>query len=249
MARPRLLLVAEFTELQWAIKPLLEEWAEVISYDLPGVGAEPLPAGIGNLGELTREIGARHALDKLEQADWSRYVLVADGWGVANAVGIAALRPHAVAGMALGHAALSYARDGERAPINADVYDAFTQLVNQDAPAFVRYGIAQLTKGGVDADLAERIIERVPSEFMVAGWSALTADQPFEDKLLALDCPLLLAKHEGCLMNTDEGFDDAVSALPRAEVVAFEEPPAASPAFADTLRHFCQRCWSRPPDG
>ena len=41
MARPRLFLVCEFTELQWAIKPQLEEWADVVSYDLPGVGTEP----------------------------------------------------------------------------------------------------------------------------------------------------------------------------------------------------------------
>ena len=56
MARPRLLLVAEFTELEWAIKPELEEWAEVLSFDPPGVGTEPVPAGMADLGELTREI-------------------------------------------------------------------------------------------------------------------------------------------------------------------------------------------------
>src|SRR4051794_28953230 len=110
MSRPRLLLVAEFTELQWSIKPLLEEWAEVLSYDLPGIGAEPLPAGIRDVGELTREIGVEHGLEKIVQAGWGRCFLVADGWGVANAVAIAAARPGAVAGLALGHAALSCTR-------------------------------------------------------------------------------------------------------------------------------------------
>src|SRR3954453_20213925 len=138
MSRPRLLLVAEFTELQWSIKPLLEEWGEGLSYDLPGIGAEPLPAGIRDVGGLTRGLGVQPGLEKLDQAGWGRCFLVADGWGVANAVGIAAARPGAVAGVALGHAALSYSREGERAPINTEVYDAFTQLINQDAPAFVR---------------------------------------------------------------------------------------------------------------
>jgi pimeloyl-ACP methyl ester carboxylesterase len=240
MARPRLLLVAEFTELQWAIKPLLEEWAEVLSYDLPGVGDEPVPRGVADIGELTWEIGIERGLEKLDQAGWSRLFLVADGWGVANAVWIAARRPGAIAGMALGHAALSYAREGERAPINAEVYDAFTQLINQDAPAFVRYGIAQVTKGGVDEELAKRIIERIPAEFMIRGWAALTADQPFGDELVRLDCPLLLAKHEGCLMNTDEGFADAVAALPHAQTASFDDPPSASPRFAEVLRNFCE---------
>ena len=38
--RPRLLILPEFTELEWTIIPLLEEWAEVASYDAPGVGDE-----------------------------------------------------------------------------------------------------------------------------------------------------------------------------------------------------------------
>jgi hypothetical protein len=39
-------LVPEFTELTWTIRPLLEEWADVLSYDPPGVGNESLPAGV-----------------------------------------------------------------------------------------------------------------------------------------------------------------------------------------------------------
>ena len=39
--RPQILLVPSWSEVQWTIKPLLEEWADVASYDPPGVGAEP----------------------------------------------------------------------------------------------------------------------------------------------------------------------------------------------------------------
>jgi pimeloyl-ACP methyl ester carboxylesterase len=239
--RPRLLLVSEFTELQWAIKPRLEEWAEVLSYDAPGVGDEPLPPGVSHISELTRGHLVDHGLRKVEAAGWDRFLVLGDGWGVADAVGIAFRREDAVAGLALGHASLGYGREGERAPINAEVYDAFTQLVKQDAPSFVRYGIAQLTKGGVDEDLAQRIVERIPDDFMLEGWVALTAEAPFKDELLALTCPLLLAKHEGCLVSTDEGFADAVAALPHARVAAFDDPPAASPEFADAVRAFCKQ--------
>jgi hypothetical protein len=38
MRRPRILLVPHFSELDWRIKPLLEEWAQVASFDAPGVG-------------------------------------------------------------------------------------------------------------------------------------------------------------------------------------------------------------------
>jgi pimeloyl-ACP methyl ester carboxylesterase len=243
MTRPRLLLVSEFTELQWGIKPLLEEWADVLSYDPPGIGGEPLPSGVGHISDLTRDDLVERGIEKLQAASWERCFVVADGWGIADAVGIATKVPGAVAGLALGHAALSQAREGERAPINAEVYEAFTQLIRQDPPTFVRFGIAQVTKGGVDEESAKRIIERIPTEFMLDGWLALTGDEPFRDELLGLECPLLLAKHEGCLMSTDEGFADAVAALPHAETAVFDQPPSSSGEFAQALRRFSQRHW------
>jgi pimeloyl-ACP methyl ester carboxylesterase len=239
--RPRLLLVSEFTELEWAIKPLLEDWADVMSYDPPGIGGEPLPDGVGAIGGVTREMVIERGIEKLEEAGWDRFFVVAEGWGIANAVGIATRRTGQVAGLALGHAKLSFRRDGDRAPINAEVYDAFTQLLRQDARAFVRYGISQLTRGGVDEDRAERIIERIPAEFTTESWRAFTSDEPFADDLLGLGCPLLLGKHEGCLISTDEGFEDATAALPEAETVVVPDPPTASPQFAEALREFCAR--------
>ena len=41
MDRPRVLLVPTLTEVEWKIRPLIEEWAEVASFDAPGVGDEP----------------------------------------------------------------------------------------------------------------------------------------------------------------------------------------------------------------
>jgi hypothetical protein len=33
--------------------------------------------------------------------------------------------------------------------------------------------------------------------------------------LSRLDCPLLFAKHDGCLASTDEGLEDAAATFPR----------------------------------
>ena len=64
MDRPRLLLIPEFTELTWAIKPQLSEWADVVSYDPPGVGAEPLPEG--DIASMSRHVVVERGLEKLE---------------------------------------------------------------------------------------------------------------------------------------------------------------------------------------
>jgi len=59
------------------------------------------------------------------------------------------------------------------------------------------------------------------------------------DDLAALELPLLLGKHEGCLGRTDEGFEDIVTALPKAKTVICPEICTSSPAFAEGLREFC----------
>ena len=65
--------------------------------------------------------------------------------------------------------------------------------------------------------------------------------EPIGDDLGTLDLPLLLAKHEGCLGSTDEGFEDIVAAFPEAETVVCAEACSSSPAFADAIRRFCAR--------
>ena len=243
MERPRLLLVPEFTELEWTIAPKLREWADVASYDPPGVGDEALPEGATR--ELTRELIVRRGLDELERQGWGRFVLVADGWGIASAARIAHERKDGVAGLALGHARLSYSREGDRAPVSAGVWEAITQLIRQDHSAFIRHGIAQATGGSVDEDLAGRMLDRIPRDLMMTGWEMLTADdERFAPLLERLDCPMLLAKHEGCLMSPDEGFDDAAAAFPHARTIAVTDAPQGSHEFAQALLDFCQEVWA-----
>lgn len=244
MSRPRLLLIPEFTELTWTIKPQLAEWAEVASYDPPGVGGEPLPRG--EVSSFTREVIADRGLEELDRLGWERFFLLADSWGIPVAVSIAEQRPGSILGMALGHAMLSISRHGERPTASAAVHDALTQLVHRDSEAFLRYGIAQSTAGSVSEELAERMLERFPKDLLIEGWEAVTAeDERFGNVLRGLDLPLLLAKHEGCLMSTGEGFDDAVKALPNARAISVPLAPSASEEFAVAVREFCEEVSGR----
>jgi pimeloyl-ACP methyl ester carboxylesterase len=233
--RPRLLLVPEFTELEWSsIRPRLEEWAEVASYDPPGVGEEPRAA------RLSREVVAERGLEELDRLGWERYFLATDSWGIPSALEIALARPEPVLGVALGHAKLSHRRDGERPPINGAVYQALTELIRTDHEAFIRHGIAQATGGSLSEDLAERMIERFPRDLMIDGWEAITSDDADIGAMLAqLDCPVLFANHVGCLGSSQEGFDDAVAAFPHAKTVRVKDAPLSSIEFAEALREFC----------
>jgi hypothetical protein len=151
------------------------------------------------------------------------------------------MRRGAVEGMALGHARLSQRREGERAPVNGELHAALTQLIKQDYDAFVRYGIAQATQGSISEERAQRMIERFPKELMSLGWERITAaDVDFEAPLREIDRPLLLARHEGCLVSTEEGFEDAVAAFPDAKTFSTPDAPTVDPAYSDALRSFCE---------
>jgi pimeloyl-ACP methyl ester carboxylesterase len=246
--RHRLLLVPSFTELEWGIRAQLEEWADVVSFDMPGVGDERLPDGVdpdarpaGELVRRWRRAASDRALEEPDRRGWDRFFVVADSRGVATAVAAAARRRDAVQGLAIGHAALSKATEGVRPPERAGLWDALAQLAKQGNETFVRYGIAQATRGGYDEETARRMIERFPDMGLVSAMiEALGREpEPIGDQLAALGLPLLLAKHEGCLGSTDEGFEDIVAAFPDAETVICPETCSSSPAYAGAIRRFC----------
>jgi pimeloyl-ACP methyl ester carboxylesterase len=234
MARPRILLVPSITELEWLIKPQLQEWAEVASFDAPGVGAEPRPE------TFDREAIIRRALAELERRGWDACFIAGDSWGNATAVRAANRWDGKVMGIALGHARLSDGTDGEQPPVNRVVWDAMGKLLQSDYSAFVRYGLTQLTQGSIGDELAERMLERIPMDIAHAAFESILSDEGgIEGSLRELDAPLLLAKHEGCLSATEEGFEDAVAAFPQARSVSVPEAPTVSAYFANALRSFC----------
>jgi pimeloyl-ACP methyl ester carboxylesterase len=256
--RPCLLLVPSFTELEWGIRPALEEWAEVASFDAPGVGGRKVPFEVeldpsrrAELLSRWRDATARVGADAVDRRDWERFVVVTDSYGAPSAVRIAKLRRDRVLGLAIGHAALSHSTEGERAPERAGVSAAMVELARQGSEPFVRHGIAQLTRGGVDEDTAQKMVERFPDmELVTATLEALAQEpEPIGEHLATLEAPLLLGKHEGCLGFTDEGFEDIVAAFPEADTVICPEMCASSPTFATALREFCVRLAPDPATG
>jgi hypothetical protein len=239
MERPRLLLVPQLTELEWVIKPELEEWADVASYDAPGVGAEQRAA------EFSSGLVARRGLDELDRRGWDRCVVVADEFGVAAAADLAASKPDVVQALALGHARLSNALEGERAPLNREVHAALIALIRADPRTFVRQ-LFRLTggetmEGGYGDDLVDSYLERVPVEQMLQFWQSRPEEGALiGEQLRGIDVPMLLAQHKGCLLFTDAGFDDATEAFPDAHSVSVGDKPSTSVEFAAILESFCR---------
>jgi hypothetical protein len=231
--RPRLLLIPWLCDLEWRIQPLIEEWGEAASFDAPGVDT-------GDPEKFTLEGIIDRGLKELDRRDWDRCVIVADEFGVANAVSLAARRPDAVEAMALGHACLSHRREGDRAPVNGELYSALRRLARTDYRTYARH-LTQITQGAYDEEMTERYMERVPIDLEVAAESVPNRDVPIGDTLKQLDVPLLFAEHRGCLLFTAEGFADAAEEFPEAETVSTTEKPSASPKFAAALRDFCFR--------
>ena len=234
MSRPQILLVPNLTELEWLIKPRLEEWADVASFDMPGVGNEPRPE------RLDREAGVNRTLLELERRGWESCFFAADAHGIPTAAKAAAAWDGAVLGMALGHARLSDRSSGDRAPVNRVVWEAMGQLLKSDYGGFVRAGLSQLTQGSLADDLTRKMLERVPQEIAIAAYEVIMSDtESIERPLRELDVPLLFAKHEGCIAGTEEGWEDATAAFPEAVTVSVPLDPSVSEEFAEAFRAFC----------
>jgi pimeloyl-ACP methyl ester carboxylesterase len=238
--RPRLLLIPQLTELEWLIKPELETWADVAAYDAPGVGEEPAVADFGS-----RAV-AKRGLEELERRGWERCVVVVDEFGAVAAAHLASMRPDVIEAVAFGHARLSNSIEGERAPINREILAAVNQLARHDRRTFVRQ-FFRLTQGeqlsgGYGEELVEAYLDRVPGDLMIFFFETrLEAGDVIEPSLRSLEVPFLFAKHDGCLMFTDEGYADALAAFPEASAVEVMEKPSASPDFARAVQELWQR--------
>ena len=244
MDRPRLLLVTQITELEWRIKPLLEEWADVATYDSPGVGDEP------RVDQLDYDGLVAHGVAQLDRRGWDRCVIAGDEFASGLALRIAAERPDRVAGLALGHAALSY-RDNETGPIDSSVMAGFRQLLATDFRSWAR-AYTQITQGAYDDATMERFIERVPPDVaqqlaQIAFRQMRDEDDSYEPLLRGLGVPLLFAEHRDCIVFRREGFEEAAAAFPDAARLCTPEKPNCSPAFAEALREFCEPLFSADP--
>jgi hypothetical protein len=238
MERPRLLLVPMLTELEWVIKPELEQWADVASYDAPGVGDAP-PAE-----ESSSAATGQRGLEEVDRRGWDSFIVVADEFGLVAASHLAEAAGDRLWAIALGHARVSNAVTGPRAALNGEVLSGVQSLLRTDMRTFVRQLFkmtgGEATEGGYGEGLADEWLRRVPIEVAAPFYEAREEEgAAMGERLAALDVPMLFAQHQGCLLFTEEGFEDAVAAFPDAQVHRCAEKPSTSPEFAQLLRDFC----------
>jgi hypothetical protein len=94
--------------------------------------------------------------------------------------------------------------------------------------------------GGYGDDMVDEYMRRVPLELGIPFFDTAAVDEEgLAERLADVDVPVLLAQHKGCLMFTDEGFEDAVAAFPHATVVRCIDKPSTSEEFVGALREFC----------
>ena len=236
MTRPRLLLIPGYSELEWVIRPQLQEWAEVATFDAPGVGGEPAPDAY-DASAVSDRVAA-----EVDRLGWQSCVVAADEFAIAAALKYALQHHDAVQGLALGHACLSFSPDAEPAAVNAEVRAAFKQVAELDDRTFMRH-LTQITQGFYGEQLADRMLERIPTGVAQAYVRDNMADPGdwIEGALRDLGKPLLLAEHDPCLLFTKDGYEAAASAFPDSMQVSCREKPTVSPSFADALREFCAR--------
>jgi len=235
MTRPQLLLLPGYCELEWVTRPQLEEWAEVAVFDAPGVGDEPATTAYDTSALADR------AATEVDRRGWQSYVVVADEFAIAPALKFASRHRDAVQGLALGHACLSFRPDADPPAVNAEVRSAFSQVAELDDRTFIRH-LTQLTQGFYGEELADRMLERIPTGVAQAYVRDNLSDPGdwIEEALRDLDKPLLLAQHDPCLLFTKEGYEAAVSAFPDSKRVTCRDKPSVSPRFAYALREFCE---------
>ena len=235
MSRPQLLLLPGYCELEWVIRPQLEEWAEVAVFDAPGVGDEAPTAAYD-----TSAVAERAAAE-VDTRGWQSCVIAADEYAIAAALKFASRHPNAVQGLALGHACLSFRPDADPPAVNAEVRSAFSQVAELDDRTFMRH-LTQITQGFYGEELADQMLKRIPTGVAQAYVRDTMADPGdwIEEALRDLGKPLLLAQHDPCLLFTKEGYEAAVSAFPDSMQVSCREKPSVSPTFADALSAFCR---------
>ena len=233
--KPRLLLIPGYSQLEWVIRPQLDEWAEVAAFDAPGVGDEAPP------DTHDTSAVAERAAQEVDRLGWGSCVVAADEYAIAAAVKFTSRHRDVVQGLALGHACLSFSPDADPPPVNAEVRSAFSQVAELDDRTFMRH-LTQITQGFYGEQLADRMLERIPTGVAQAYVRDNMVDSGdwLEGSLRDLEKPLLLAEHDPCLLFTKEGYEAAVSAFPDSMRVSCREKPSVSPAFADALREFCR---------
>ena len=235
MSKPRVLFVPIAAAIEVNHIAPSYEWAEFVSFDAPGAGANRAlaPRGVAGVVEA--------AVRQLDELDWTSCCVMAESHGQAAAIELAVSHPDRVAAICLGHAAAHYRVSGDRTAMVPAIHDAAAQLLETDYRSFAR-AITQMTQGLLDDDYVEAWVEAVPQPVAYDLLSELTRTEPdLVERLSGSDLPLVLGKHNGCVMWTPESFEEACQAAPRATTVVCDEIPTKDPAFVEAVREVALR--------
>ncbi len=194
MTTPRLLLIPGYSELEWVIRPQLEEWAEVAALTPPAWATRP-PR------RYDASAVADRAVAEVDRLGWGSCVVAADEYAIGTAAKFTFRHRDAVQGLALGHACLSFSPEADPPAVNAEVRSAFSQVAELDDRTFMRH-LTQITQGFYGEELADRMLERIPAGVAQAYVRTSMADPGdwIEGALRDLAKPLLLAEHDPCLL-------------------------------------------------
>ena len=236
MDRPRILLVPNLTEIEWHESGRIEEWAEVASYDAPGVGDEP-PASPTS----ARRQSARRGLEELERRGWDRCFVVGRRVRRRGRRAYCGDRAGRRTGMALGHARLSNATDGDRAPLNREVYAGCTSLIRTMPRAFIRQLFrmtgGETMEGGYSEKMVDEYRRRVPVELMLPFWDSRARGRQIGDALerSTSRCSWRSTRAACCSRTRDSRTRS--SALPHARAVRSTRSPARALSSLGCSRH------------
>lgn len=230
MSRPRLLYVPIATRFEAERVIALADWADIATFDAPGAGENRELESRGVAGVVEA------ALARLDGLDWQRCGVICDSHSQAAAVDLVMSHPERVEGVYVGHAAARYRLGGDRPAMVPPVHEAAQQLLETDYRSFAR-AVTQMTQGLVDDAYVERWIATVPQPVASDILGDLAERQPeLVARLRGADLPVVLGKHEGCVMWTPESFEDACRALPEATKIVSDGIPTQDPRFLEAVR-------------
>ena len=234
--RPRVLYVPIFAAFEArAYREQTGGWADVESFDGPGAGSRRGDPP-GDLEDV-----ARAGSERLDELGWDRAVVVCDSHAQAAAVELTLSDPR-VAGICISHAAARYSSDGERPALSPAVHAAAAQLLDTDLRSF-GHALTQLTQGRIDEEWVDAFIAQVPRHTARLRTGQLDGRE-LASRLRGAEAEILLGAHSGCLMWTQEGFAEAVAALPHAATAECDAVPTSHPRFHAAVRELCGRVFS-----
>jgi hypothetical protein len=219
---------------------LAAEWADVESFDTPGVGSrrEEQPGGVPG--------AAAAAAERLDELGWDRCAVVCDSHAQAAGIELTLSEPGRVGAIFVSHAAARYSATGPRPALNPSVHEAAGRLLETDYRSFAR-AITQMSQGEMGDDFVERWYELVPRQAAARMLLGMAETEPeLVRRLAGTQIPVVLGRHKGCVVWTEEGFQDAVEAVPAARTVVCDGIPARDPRFLAEVREISAGLRRRP---